>query len=76
MSDTNKKSDQYIFDAELYEKDSDGNKVKTLNSSNVNAGDGVVLDKAEDGNVTISSDLGISIVNGQLCVSYEKEVDV
>ena len=35
MSDTNKKSDQYIFDGELYEKDSDGNKVKTLNSSNV-----------------------------------------
>ena len=30
--------------------------------------------KNENNEVVISSNLGLSIVNGQLCVSYEKEV--
>ena len=33
-----------------------------------------ILDKNENNEVVISSNLGLSIVNGQLCVSYEKEV--
>lgn len=75
MSDTNTTpKDQYIIDGELYEKDSNGNLIRVINQSNIKAGDGVSIDKNENNEVVISSDLGLSIVNGQLCVSYEKEV--
>ena len=75
MSDTNiTPKDQYIIDGELYEKDSNGNFIRVINQSNINAGNGVSIDKNENNEVVISSNLGLSIVNGQLCVSYEKEV--
>ena len=75
MSDTNTTpKDQYVVDGELYEKDSNGNLIRVINQSNIKAGDGVSIDKNENNEVVISSDLGLSIVNGQLCVSYEKEV--
>lgn len=75
MSDTNTTpKDQYIIDGELYEKDSNGNLIRVINQSNIKAGNGVSIDKNENNEVVISSDLGLSIVNGQLCVSYEKEV--
>lgn len=75
MSDTNiTPKDQYIIDGELYEKDSNGNFIRVINQSNIKAGNGVSIDKNENNEVVISSNLGLSIVNGQLCVSYEKEV--
>ena len=75
MSDMNiTAKDQYIIDGELYEKDSNGNFIRVINQSNIKAGNGVSIDKNENNEVVISSNLGLSIVNGQLCVSYEKEV--
>lgn len=75
MSDTNTTpKDQYVIDGELYEKDSNGNLIRVINQSNIKAGNGVSIDKNENNEVVISSDLGLSIVNGQLCISYEKEV--
>lgn len=75
MSDTNTTpKDQYVIDGELYEKDSNGNLIRVINQSNIKAGNGVSIDKNKNNEVVISSDLGLSIVNGQLCVSYEKEV--
>ena len=75
MSDTNiTPKDQYIIDGELYEKDSNDNFIRVINQSNIKAGNGVSIDKNENNEVVISSNLGLSIVNGQLCVSYEKEV--
>lgn len=74
MSNTNTSPDQYVIDGELYEKDSNGDLIRVINQSNIKAGDGVSIDKNENNEVVISSDLGLSIVNGQLCVSYEKEV--
>ena len=75
MPDTNiTPKDQYIIDGELYEKDSNGNFIRVINQSNIKAGNGVSIDKNENNEVVISSNLGLSIVNGQLCVSYEKEV--
>lgn len=65
------KTKKYKFHGEAYESNNNGDK-KLLTSDNVIAGDNI--DIIEEGNdIKVSSTLPFSVVNGELCITYEEE---
>lgn len=66
--------DKFTFHGKLYEVDTDGTLIRSLSIEDIKAGNGISVEKNEDDTVTISTDLGLSVVDGQLCATFSKEV--
>lgn len=66
-------NDKYRFHGKTYEVDDNGNNHKLINSDNLIAGESIAIEKVEGSdNVKISSSLGLSVVDGLICATYEE----
>lgn len=60
-------TDKFVFNGKVYE-----DQQPVLNQSNVLAGDGIEKSVSGD-NVTIATEVPFSVVNGKVCVTFQKE---
>ena len=68
-------SKKYVFHGDTYEEHNNVDS-KLLSTSDVNGGDNIDVNIANDGkSATIASTLPFSVVNGTLMVTYEVETD-
>jgi hypothetical protein len=66
---------KYIFHGDAYEEQNNSNK-KILNTGNISGGDNIDVDVAQDGkSVTVSSKLPVSVQNGMLMVTFERDTE-
>ena len=66
---------EYIFHGDAYEEQNNSNK-KILNTGNISGGDNIDVNVALDGkSVTVSSKLPVSIQNGMLMVTFERDTE-
>lgn len=72
MSNPKKK---FVFDGSIHQENDDGSTSKTLVGADIKAGDNVSVDTNEDGSVTVNSNIGLSVQNGLICCTYQKEVE-
>lgn len=63
----------FRFDGKLVEK-SGNTETTVLNQDNVTAGEGIAATKSGD-NVEIALNIGVSVVNGMLCTTFEEETE-
>ena len=71
MADRN----EFKFDGKLYDKKGQNSR-PVLNQDNVLGGDNISVDKvANSDDIQVSFNIPMSVENGMLCVTFEKEVE-
>ena len=67
-------TNKFEFYGKTYEVDPDGTLVKLVRTDNVVAGEGISIteDPNNSDNVIINTNLGIQLVNGLLCTTFEE----
>lgn len=67
-------TDKFTFHGKLYEVEPDGTLVKLVRSDNLKAGEGISITADPDNgdNVIVETNLGIKIVDGLLCTTFEE----
>ena len=71
MADRN----EFKFDGKLYDKKGQNSR-PVLNQDNVLGADNISVDKvANSDDIQVSFDIPISVVDGALCVTFEKDVE-
>ena len=66
MADRN----EFVFQGKVIEQSGDGTNHTLLNQDNVTSGSGIEVTKSGD-NVAVALDVGVSVVNGLLCATFQ-----